>query len=166
MSTAAGAVALTIALVVPLAAAADNRVRVGLAIAPVPLDTNRWNRRQVGLGSYIVNAQAGCNDCHTFPSYAAGGDPFLGEPEQINTEGYMCGGRPFGPTIVSANISPDQNGLPAGLSRRAFIRLMRTGEDDGALLQVMPWPVYGKMTASDLSAVYAYLKAIPSCPQP
>jgi hypothetical protein len=41
---------------------------------------------------------------------------------------------------------------------------MRTGEkDDGTLLQVMPWPVYGKMTRRDLSAVYAYLSAIPSC---
>jgi hypothetical protein len=27
----------------------------------------------------------------------------------------------------------------------------------------MPWPVYGKMTRRDLSAVYAYLSAIPSC---
>jgi hypothetical protein len=35
-------------------------------------------------GSYIVNAQGGCNDCHTVPSYAAGGNPFLGEPEVIS----------------------------------------------------------------------------------
>jgi hypothetical protein len=27
----------------------------------------------------------------------------------------------------------------------------------------VPWPVFGKMTRGDLSAIYAYLSAIPSC---
>lgn len=145
------------------AAAKDQRVWVGRAIAPVPLDLAGKNRKLVWLGSYIVNAQGGCNDCHTAPPYADGGDPFLGQPEQINVEGYLCGGAAFGP-FISADISPDQDGLPAGLKRREFIRLMRTGEKaDGGLLQVMPWPVFGKMTRLDLSAIYAYLSAIPSC---
>ena len=66
--------------------------------------------------------------------------------------------------MISADISPDADGLPAGLERREFIRLLRTGEkDDGTLLEVMPWPVFGKMTRRDLSAIYAYLSAIPSC---
>ena len=30
-----------------------------------------------------------------------------------------------------------------------------------ALLQVMPWPVFGKKTDRDLKAVYEYLRAIP-----
>jgi hypothetical protein len=141
----------------------DNRVRVGRAIAPVPLDLEGKDRRQVWLGSYIVNAQGGCNDCHTAPPYAEGGDPFLGQPERINTKGYLCGGTPFGP-VTSADISPDENGRPAGLRRGAFVRLLRTGEKpEGGLLQVMPWPVFGKMTRRDLAAVYDYLSAIPSC---
>ena len=133
----------------------DDRIDVGRAIAPVPLDLAGKNRRQVWLGSYIVNATA--------PSYAEGGNPFLGEPEQINTEGYLCGGTEFG-LVTSADISPDEDGLPAGLERREFIRLLRTGEKpDGRLLQVMSWPIYGKMIRRDLAAVYAYLSAIPSC---
>ena len=32
------------------------------------------------------------------------------------------------------------------------------------LLQVMPWVVYGKMTALDIRAMYEYLRAIPSLP--
>jgi hypothetical protein len=28
-------------------------------------------------------------------------------------------------------------------------------------LQVMPWPIYGKMSDHDLRAVYEYLKALP-----
>jgi hypothetical protein len=161
--TAAGAVVCVLASSVTHAAPVDDRIRVGRAIAPVPLDLAGKARRQVWLGSYIVNAQGGCNDCHTAPPYAQGGDPFLGQPEQINTEGYLCGGGVFGP-VISADISPDEDGLPAGLKRGEFIRLLRTGETpEGDLLQVMPWPVYGKMTRRDLIAVYAYLSAIPSC---
>jgi hypothetical protein len=145
----------------------DRRVEVGREIAPVELDLegkDRKEKKEVWLGSYIVNAQGGCNDCHTNPPYAEGGDPFAGEEEQINVDGYLCGGMDF-EIAVSADISPDEDGLPAGLERREFIRLLRTGErDDGTLLQVMPWPVYGKMTRRDLRAVYAYLSAIPSCP--
>ena len=33
--------------------------------------------------------------------------------------------------------------------------------DDGEILQVMPWNVYGKMTQFDLRAIYEYLSAIP-----
>ena len=36
----------------------SSRVQQGLAIAPVPLDLQGRNRALVGLGSYIVNAQA------------------------------------------------------------------------------------------------------------
>jgi hypothetical protein len=156
-------VVLTLASSVSFAAPEDARVRIGRAIAPVPLDLEGKDRRQVWLGSYIVNAQGGCNDCHTNPPYTEDGNPFDGDPEQINTEGYLCGGMAFGP-FTSADISPDEDGRPAGLRRGEFIRLLRTGEKpEGGLLQVMPWPVYGKMTRRDLAAVYAYLSAIPSC---
>jgi hypothetical protein len=142
--------------------AAAARVRRGFAIAPVPLDLQGKNLALVGLGSYIVNAQGGCNDCHTHPSYALKGDPFLGQPEQINTDQYLAGGREFGP-ITSANITPDADGKPAGLTFEEFRELMRTGHDpEGELLQVMPWPLYGKMIGRDLRAIYEYLRAIPS----
>lgn len=145
----------------------ESRIQRGFAIAPVPLNLKGKNRALVGLGSYIVNAQGGCNDCHTHPSYAPGGDPFLGQPEQINTAQYLAGGRVFGP-FVSANITPDPTGKPAGLTLGEFRDLLRTGHDPDdppeALLQVMPWPVFGKMTDRDLHAIYEYLRAIPSLP--
>jgi hypothetical protein len=46
----------------------------------------------VGLGSYIVNAQGGCNDCHTNPPYATGGNPHLGESKVINSTHYWRDG--------------------------------------------------------------------------
>ena len=79
------------------------------------LALKRTNILLAGLGSYIVNAQGGCNDCHTNPSYAPGGDPFAGEPERINAAGYMAGGREFGPFISSAEtLQPVRMGIPPG----------------------------------------------------
>ena|SRR5438874_3656910 len=151
----------------------DSRIAQGFAIAPVPLNIlHERDKRQIGLGSYLVNAVGSCNDCHTFPNYAPGGNPFLGQKEQINTAVYLAGGRPFlTPTnqliAVSRNITPDAQGRPAGLELDEFLSLMRTGIDPdrpGHLLQVMPWPVFGKMTDDDLRAIYEYLQAIPSLP--
>ena len=105
-----------------------DRILKGFEIAPVPLNMRNRNKDLVGLGSYIVNAQGGCNDCHTNPPYAPGGDPFLGEPKQINTEHYLAGGQHFGP-FVSANITPDSNGLPHGLTLPEFRSVLRTGHD-------------------------------------
>jgi hypothetical protein len=143
----------------------------GFEITPVPLNLIDKNPLLVGLGSYIVNAQGACNDCHTAPSYAPGGDPFLGEPEQINTEGYLQGGRVFGP-FIARNLTPcDAAGQPAGLTLEEFITVMRTGADlkdaefeppDTPILQVMPWVVYTKMTDCDLQAIYEYLRALPA----
>jgi hypothetical protein len=123
----------------------ESRVKQGYAINPVTLDLTRKNRAMVGLGSYIVNT-TGCNDCHTHPSYAPGHDPFLKQPEEINADQYLTGGRLFGP-FKSANLTPDALGRPAGLTLPEFISLMRTGHDPdappGTVLQVMPWPGAG-----------------------
>lgn len=163
--TVTSACALVAASTAAFAAPDFQNIRIGRAIAPVPLDLEGKKKKQVWYGSYIVNAQGGCNDCHTAPPYAMGGDPFMDEPEQINAGVYLCGGTAFGP-VLSANLTPDENGLPAGLAEEEFIQLLRTGEEgedeDGGLLQVMPWPIYGKMTRRDLRAVYAYLSSIPS----
>jgi hypothetical protein len=143
------------------------RIRRGFAISPVHLSLRNKDPEKVGLGSYLVNAVGGCNDCHTHPSYLPGGDPFQGEPPIINADQYLTGGRQFGPTITSANITPDQDGRPAGLTFEEFRYLIRTGhdpDDPSHILQVMPWPVYANMTDSDLRAIYEFLRAIPSRP--
>src|SRR5262245_21129032 len=66
-----------------------SQIQRGFAIAPVPLDLRGKNRALVGKGSYIVNAQGGCNDCHTSPPYSTGHDPFLGEPLEVNAASYL-----------------------------------------------------------------------------
>jgi hypothetical protein len=142
-------------------AALDSRIRQGFAIAPVRLNLKGKNRSLVGLGSYIVNAQSECIDCHTCPSFQD--DPFDDGEGSVNAANYLAGGVPFGPEITSANITPDENGLPAGLTLEEFISLIRTGveEDEDEILQVMPWPIFRNMTDHDLRAIYEYLSAIP-----
>jgi len=166
----AGAAAAVLALMaLPAAGAADDessqsQIQRGFEINPVPLNLKGKNRALVGLGSYIVNT-TGCNECHTNPSYVAGGNPFLGQPEQVNVAGFLAGGQHFGP-FVSANITPDALGRPAGLTLEQFISTLRTGHNPldppGVLLQVMPWPAFGKKTDRDLTAIYEYLRSIPS----
>lgn len=153
-------------------ATSESIVQIGFDIAPVPLNLTGKNRALVGTGSYLVNAVGGCNDCHTwrptpFPpnfgsNYEPGGDPFAGEPEQIYTEGYLAGGRPFGP-FKSRNLTPDAAGQVAD-GYLTFLQIMRHGFDTEGItpvLQVMPWPVYRNMSDNDLKAIYEYLTSIP-----
>ena len=85
----------------------ELEVQIGFAISPIPLnslDLKGKDPELVGLGSYIVNAQGGCNDCHSCPSYAPGHNPFappfgVSGDGQINSQNYLAGGVPFGPTL-------------------------------------------------------------------
>jgi hypothetical protein len=123
---------------------------------------------------------------NTAGSNPAAGDPFEGTPStqsvsrqlvaNYNVSHYLAGGQCFGP-FMARNLTPEANGRPEGLTESEFIRVMRTGEDihcekepadpicalgpPTAVLQVMPWPAYHRMTDADLKAIYAYLTAIP-----
>lgn len=152
----------------PSEPASDSRIQQGFAIAPVNLNLENKNRALVGLGSYLVNAVAACNACHTCPSFTPGHNPFAGGDGQINAGSYLAGGVPFGP-FVSRNITPDAAGKPAGLTFDEFLTLIRTGVDPDhvtPLLQVMPWPTFRKMGDRDLAAIYEYLSSIPHADTP
>jgi hypothetical protein len=120
----------------------ESKVRIGLAIAPVPLNMRGKNRALVGLGSYIVNAQADCNGCHSpGPSaeFVFGGIPYFGQhPTKIDPAVYLGGGNDFGPLdpgglsahIISRNLTPDKTGLPeGGTTFDKFVQIIRHGTD-------------------------------------
>jgi hypothetical protein len=97
----------------------EQFVHIGYAIAPVPLNLEGKNRDLVGLGSFIVNAQADCNGCHTAGgppnfNYANNGNPYffsqlLGTKTDPTT--YLAGGTPFGQAVPS---SASVGGFPSG----------------------------------------------------
>ena len=118
------------------------RIHRGFEIAPVPLDLVGKNRSLVGLGSYIVNAVADCDGCHSAgpeTEFAPGGNPYFGQkPTKVNPKTYLGGSRDFGPFpgpgpfphIISRNLTPDKTGRPEGGNTFAqFKAIMRTGID-------------------------------------
>jgi len=207
----------------------QNLAQIGLSIAPVNLNLIGKDPTLVGLGSYIVNAQADCNGCHTsspadseFGSSSNSNNPYLlfpnHAPWKTQAQYYLGGGQNFGPAgpgissgpyaagpgtgplIITRNLTPDYTGLPeGGHSLSQFLNIMRTGHDydqlhlncgtrndqgtvvttncyytpnqpagapsggeiNGAVLQVMPWPVFNNMTDYQLTAIWTYLSAIP-----
>jgi hypothetical protein len=131
----------------------------------------------------------GCHSMDSATEFTATGNPYLLNPPfdghtKINPATYLGGGRDFGPFpdpdspvhIVSRNLTPDKTGLPlGGATFSEFRNIMKTGVDpdhlhprlpsppplNGAVLQIMPWPIYRNMTDHDLRAIYEYLSAIP-----
>ncbi|MEO8660059.1 MAG: hypothetical protein ABI693_16430, partial [Bryobacteraceae bacterium] len=190
----------------PMRADSDNsltqeerrQIQIGLKIAPVPLKTAGKDVASISIGSFLVNVLADCNGCHTSnPSaeYTSMGNPYLLSPpfsgtKQVNPDTYLGGGSDFGvfPSpgdsvhITSRNLTPDKNGLPAGMTLAQFTQILRTGVDldsahpscdanhttncllppfNGSLLQVMPWPAFQNLTDKQIHAIYNYLSAIP-----
>ena len=100
----------------------EQLIHMGYEIAPVPLKLEGKSfeqRRLVGLGSFIVNAQADCNGCHTAGgppnfNYGNNGNPyFLNQPLGTITDSatYLAGGSPFGQAVPS---SASVGGFPPG----------------------------------------------------
>lgn len=131
----------------------------------------------------------GCHSAGPQTQFAPGHNPYFGQTEMVNAQTYLGGGRDFGALIpgsahiISRNLTPDKSGLPeGGASFQEFVHTIRTGMDpdnlhptctgapnatcvphpfDGSLLQIMPWPDFGKLTDHDLRAIYEYLSAVP-----
>ena len=122
----------------------DSRIEQGFEIAPVHLNLEGKNRALVGLGSYIVNAQADCDGCHSAgprTEFAMGGNSYFGQKEKVNPATYLGGGRDFGELvpppgigsahIISRNLTPTpKTGLPEGdHTFEEFLTILRTGKD-------------------------------------
>jgi hypothetical protein len=129
--------------------------QIGLASAPVSLALSGKTTpelEQIGQGSYIVNNQAICTDCHSKSpaptDYLSGGVTF-----------------PIGPTsnVVSRNLTPDVTGLKDTVDQ--YIQATRNGTDTlngNEALIVHPWQYERWMGTDDLHAIYSYLLVVPA----
>jgi hypothetical protein len=134
-----------------------TQVAIGLRIAPSFINMEGKDPNLVGLGSFIVNAQADCNGCHgSDPAneYLPTNNPYFRKPNspaKYNQATYLNGGQNFGPAgpgivqnvnsplyggpglgpnIITRNLTPDHTGLPEGGHDLAtFITILRTGHD-------------------------------------
>jgi hypothetical protein len=136
----------------------EDQWKIGLSIAPDFLNTTGKDPELLGLGSFIVNAQADCNGCHgsSPPSeYLATNNPYFrppnNRPAKYDQTTYLNGGQNFGPVgpgivkdptsplyagpglgpnIISRNLTPDHTGNPeGGNDLHTFMNIMRTGHD-------------------------------------
>jgi len=126
----------------------EELIRIGFEIAPVPLNLQGRNPDLVGLGSFLVNAVADCNGCHTagLPpnlNYAAGGNPYFHQKAAVDPTVYLSGGQDFGPVgtptgplmyagpdIIARNLTPDKTGRAEGGHTLAqFKQIIRQGTD-------------------------------------
>jgi hypothetical protein len=135
----------------------------GLEISPVPIDLAGLTSAEieaVGHGSYLVNAVAGCNDCHA--SIQPMGPPL-----------FLGGGTAFdlgaGAVVYARNLTPDAT-TGMTLTESEFLAAMQTGKDHAVatdeMMFVMPFFVYRWMTTGDLKAIYAYLQLVPPVANP
>jgi hypothetical protein len=124
---------------------------IGLRIAPDFINTNGKNLTLVGLGSFIVHAQADCNGCHgSDPAneFLPKNNPYFRPPNnapvKFNQATYLNGGQNFGPVgpgitngvvgagpdIITRNLTPDHTGSPeGGNDLQTFMTIIRTGHD-------------------------------------
>ncbi len=129
------------------------KVEQGFDIAPVPLTYSKDKRNLVGYGSWLVNAVADCNGCHSAAgfsvfNYATGYNPYFGQhPTKVDPTTYLGGGQEFGqvgfdpntfalqgPVIVSRNLTPDYTGrAEGGNTFDQFLNIIRTGKDHDML---------------------------------
>lgn len=148
----------------------------GLEISPLAQPRVRFDQvAEYGRGSYIANATAHCNDCHTHPDRSP-------DQRKVNTADFLTGGtvfntppplRPLQRTVraTSANLKGVTNGFfgePDDTFGR-FSAILSTGtlvDETPARPLAFPMnlvaPNLAKLLPGDLHAVYVYVKNAPS----
>jgi mono/diheme cytochrome c family protein len=106
----------------------------------------------VTRGAHLIRL-AGCETCHT-PS---------------NEEGFIQGLEFAGGTVfrhgdqaaASSNLTPDPSGI-GYYDENLFLKVVKTGRVGvRPIFSAMPWHFYRNLTDADLTAIFAYLQALP-----
>lgn len=107
----------------------------------------------VERGDYLVNAVAGCNDCHT-PMGPNG--PDMAQSLQGATLGFApLMDMPWGP------VAPPIAGGPANYTNEQFVALLQTGTRPDGSRPLPPMPQY-RLSEEDARAIAAYVESLPA----
>jgi mono/diheme cytochrome c family protein len=116
---------------------------------PIHQQVVEENTDPISRGRYLSKI-GHCINCHTPKDKT--GKPLPGME--------FAGGEQFGPTVVSANITPDPSGI-SYYDEKLFIKAMRTGHVGARPLKSpMPWWFFRNMNDDDLKALFAYLRTV------
>ncbi|ANE51714.1 c-type cytochrome [Flavisolibacter tropicus] len=120
-----------------------------------PVRTDLKADSSIEYGRYMVMAVANCNECHTKRDEIGN---YVGKP--------MAGGGPFveegKTTLTPPNLTPHPTSRIYGWTEQNFIDRFRMGR----VIQHshMPWESFGRMSDTELKAIYNYLKSLPPTP--
>lgn len=119
---------------------------------------------KIARGKYLANYVAVCTDCHSTRDWTK----FAG-PVVDGTLGK--GGERFDQQMGFPGIYYSKNITPAGISRYTdgeLFRLITTGvtKEGRAMFPVMPYRHYGEMDPTDIEAIIAYIRSLPSIENP
>jgi hypothetical protein len=147
----------------------------GRAISPLPAPSlPEGQRGAFGVGAYIVNATAHCNDCHTHPDRTP-------DQSKVDAAAFLTGGTvfavppPLQPVFrevrtMSANLEGAANGFLSepGTDLARFQDIIRTGTHaDETPARPLAFPMVlvaanlARLLDADLRAVFTYVDALP-----
>jgi mono/diheme cytochrome c family protein len=115
---------------------------------------------KIARGKYLANYVAVCTDCHSTRDWTKFAGPIV--------DGTLGkGGERFDQQMGFPGIYYSKNITPAGISRYTdgeLFRLITTGvtKEGRAMFPVMPYRHYGEMDATDVEAIIAYIRSLPS----
>lgn len=127
-----------------------------------PLTDHKFEATTVRLerGKYLVDAVAGCLDCHSEH------DPTLeGFPAKAGREGagVLFLQDPDLGKVYASNITPDRESGIGNWSDDQIARAIREGigGDGHALFPIMPYRNFRKLSDEDLASIVVYIRSIP-----
>lgn len=142
---AVGVVSLIVLLVAVVFGVSESRMRRTYEVAAVTGLNVTKDPAQIARGEHLVKAVAKCADCHTAD---LGGKVFI-EPGPMGT-------------VSASNLTTGKGGVLAAYSDAQLETAIRHGvRSNGRPLLIMPSDEYQNLGDADVSAIIAYLRAIP-----
>lgn len=120
---------------------------------------------RLARGHYLVEAVAGCFDCHSDQEYVAGAlriKPGMKGAGRVWQPGEIP--LPPGSMVVSPNITPDkQTGIGSWTDAQIEQAIRRGVASDGRpLFNLMPYWEYAALSDEDVKSIIVYLRSIPA----
>ncbi|MFT3704989.1 MAG: cytochrome C [Agriterribacter sp.] len=119
---------------------------------------------KIARGKYLSNYVTVCVDCHSTRDWTKFAAPII--------DGTLGkGGERFDQQMGFPGVYYSKNITPAGVSRYTdgeLFRLITTGvtKEGRAMFPVMPYRHYGEMDSTDIEAIIAYIRSLPSIENP
>jgi cytochrome c553 len=141
-----GLVSLVVLAVATVFGVSEARMRKTYDVAAFNGLTVTKDPAQIARGQHLVTAVAKCVDCHTAD---LGGKVFI-EPGPMGT-------------VIAPNLTTGRGGVLAGYSDAQIEAAIRHGvRSNGRGLLIMPSDEYQNLSDADVSAIIAYLRALPA----